>query len=89
MESRKIETFDNIDESRIVNGDYTSFTYSGMKVESVGSIVSITGNGWLYEQMGFLHVFTQTGKIKSLRNVKVKLKSMGYLSIGHFTGEAT
>ena len=45
-----------------------------MKVEIQGDICVASGKNWHYEQMGVLKVFTQTGKVPSLRVIRTMIK---------------
>ena len=46
-----------------------------MKIEIVGDLCVASGENWSYERVGDLSVFTQTGKIPSLRIIKSILKA--------------
>ena len=45
-----------------------------LQFERQGDIISARGENWTYEQVGEVSMFTQLGKIPSLRAVKVFLK---------------
>ncbi len=45
-----------------------------MKIEIKGDICVASGKGWTYEQIGCIKVFTQTGKVPSLRVIKTIIK---------------
>lgn len=46
-----------------------------MNIEFCGNICVASGKGWRYERIGDISVFTQTGKVKSLRVVKNHAKA--------------
>ena len=45
-----------------------------------GDLVVASGNNWQYEQAGDLVVFTQFGKVPSLRTIKTMIKLLGKAS---------
>ena len=45
-----------------------------MKIEIQGDICLASGKNWSYEQVGNSKIFTQTGKVPSLRVVKTIIK---------------
>lgn len=46
-----------------------------------GDIVVASGYNWKYEQVGDVVAFTQSGKVPSLRVIKVMIKLLGKVSI--------
>lgn len=52
-----------------------------MKVEIQGDLCVASGKNWKYEQCGDLKVFTQTGKVPSLRVIRTAIKLIGSISI--------
>ncbi len=53
-----------------------------MKFERVGDLVFASGDGWKYERVGELPVFTQNKKVPSLRVIKTLLKEMEKVTNG-------
>lgn len=52
-----------------------------MKVEIQGDLCVASGENWKYEQIGNQKVFTQTGKVPSLRVIKAAIKLINSISI--------
>jgi hypothetical protein len=52
----------------------------GISFERSGEAIVASGKGWTYEKIGTLSCFKQTGKVVSLRQVKVLIKDLIYLS---------
>jgi len=52
-----------------------------MKVEIQGDLCVASGKNWKFEQIGELKIFTQTGKVPSLRVIKTAIKLIKGISI--------
>lgn len=52
-----------------------------MKFEMKGDLCVASGDNWKYEQVGDLKVFSQTGKVPSLRVIKSAIKLLRGMSI--------
>ena len=53
---------------------------AGVSFERSGGAIVASGKGWTYHQVGALSCFKQIGKVSSLRQVKVLIKDLIYLS---------
>ena len=53
---------------------------AGISFKRSGEVTIASGKGWTYEKVGSLCCFKQTGKVSSLRQVKVLIKDLMYLS---------
>ena len=58
-----------------------------MKVEIQGDLCVASGKNWKFEQVGELKVFTQTGKVPSLRVIKTAIKLIKGISIPTHTAD--
>jgi len=52
-----------------------------MRVEIVGECCSASGENWHYEQVGHIKVFTQTGKVPSLRVIRTVIKEINKIAL--------